>query len=341
MHANRSVRSCRPRETADSKGIHAMNSPVLLLVTVIVIGALSVNLAGAQQHKPLFPEVVDATHATERATALFHSFFTAKSRHDVEATMEHFSHPMLTYIDATLGWAFYTHEAFREVFAQYMPNWPPSGLSYPTRILGDENSALVAFTDTPELFGSEIRILAAIDMKDGKIVRWIDYWDGRHFGAELAAKMRTPADKFPSDFKEGTATDNASPRIHEIAGKLHAALASNDVASAAALFSYDAIYEDMTLRTQVLGRLAIERYLGRVLTKLPAGVGSSLLHVVGGDMGGGYEWQAAPTYRTTVRRGITAIALDQEGKITRVTSVWDGAMVPDADIQGLMTLSID
>jgi hypothetical protein len=43
----------------------------------------------------------------------------------------------------------------------------------------------------------------------------------------------------------------------------------------------------------VLGRLAIERYLRRALSKLPAGAGSSLLHVVGGDMGGGYEWQAA------------------------------------------------
>src|SRR3984957_2754694 len=45
----------------------------------------------------------------------------------------------------------------------------------------DTHSALVAFTDTPELFGAEIRILAAIDFKDGKVVRWIDYWDGRSF----------------------------------------------------------------------------------------------------------------------------------------------------------------
>jgi len=51
----------------------------------------------------------------------------------------------------------------------------------------------------------------------------------------------------------------------------------------------------------------IERYLGRAFSKLPAGAGSSLLHVVGGDMGGGYEWQAAPAYRASVRRGISAI----------------------------------
>ena len=66
-----------------------------------------------------------------------------------------------------------------------------------------------------------------------------------------------------------------------------------------------------------------------------------MLHVVGGDMGGGYEWQAAPDYRTTVRRGITAIALDQDSKITRLTTVWDGGMIPEADIKALMTLSLE
>jgi hypothetical protein len=87
--------------------------------------------------------------------------------------------------------------------------------------------------------------------------------------------------------------------------------------------------------------VAIERYLSRALATLPAGGGSSLLHVVGGDMGGGYEWQAAPAYRTTVRRGITAFALDQDGKISRLSTVWDGAMISDADIRALMTLSLD
>jgi len=285
--------------------------------------------------------IVDTTHATREAAEFFYSFFTAKNRHDVDATMNHFSKTTLTYMDATLGWPFYTYDALKDVFLQYMPKWPPSGLSYPTLILGDQQSALVAFTDTPELFGGEIRILAAIDIKDGKVIRWIDYWDGRHFGAELAAKLRTPADKFPTDFKENTALDNAAPTIRAAAGKLQAALAGNDAKGAAALFSSDAVYEDMTLRAQVLGHLAIKRYLGRAVAKLPAGAGSSLLHVVGGDMGGGYEWQAAPDYRASLRRGISAITLDQDGKITRLTTVWDGAMIPDADIKALILLSLD
>jgi len=96
----------------------------------------------------------------------------------------------------------------------------------------------------------------------------------------------------------------------------------------------------LTLRAQVLGRLAIERYLRRALAKLPAGAGSALLHVVGGDMGG-YEWQATPAYRASVRRGISAITLDQDAKITRLTTVWDGAVIPDADIKALILLSLD
>jgi hypothetical protein len=72
----------------------------------------------------------------------------------------------------------------------------PSGLSYPTRISGDMHSAVVAFTDTPELFGGEIRILAAIDFKDGKVVRWIDYWDGRSFQPHVRVSSRINFDIF-------------------------------------------------------------------------------------------------------------------------------------------------
>jgi hypothetical protein len=57
--------------------------------------------------------------------------------------------------------------------------------------------------------------------------------------------------------------------------------------------------------------VAIERYLVHALAELPSGAGSSLFHVVGGETGGGYEWQAAPAYRASVRRGISASTLGQ------------------------------
>jgi hypothetical protein len=189
----------------------------------------------------LFPEIVDASHATAKAAAFFHSYFDAKSRHDVDATMDHFSSTTLTYMDATLGWAALTHEALTAVFGEFMPAWPPSALSYPTRILGNEVSALVAYTDTPELFGGEIRTLAAIDIDDGKIVRWVDYWDGRHFGARQVASPRTPADRFPTDFNDGAAAGSSSALIREVAGRLHSVLASDDSGSAASLFSSEGV----------------------------------------------------------------------------------------------------
>lgn len=316
----------------------ALNTLVALAASVALFAA---NPSAAASSGATIPDVSDSTHATPKTAAFFESFFTAKSRHDVNATMNHFSTESLTYIDAALGWPFYSHEALKGVFAQYMPQWPAAGLSYPTRIYGDEHSALVAFTDTPELFGGEIRILAAIDLDKGKIVRWVDYWDGRHFGADLAAKMRTPADKFPTDFKESSAPSNASAKIRTVASKLHAAFANNDAKLASAMFSDDAVYEDMTLRTQVMGKLAIKRYLARALAKLPGGSGSTIRHVVGSDMGGGFEWQTAPKYEKTVRRGITAVALDKDGKITRLTTVWDGALLAQAEVQALTVLSIE
>lgn len=314
----------------------------ITLAAAIAVGSLAVSPSRAAPGGSLFPEVLDASHATKASSAFFHSFFSAKSRHDVGATMSHFSTKSVTYVDATLGWVFPSHEALNGVFAQYMPKWPASGLSYPTRILGDERSAIVAFTDTPELFGSEIRILAAVDLKDGKVVRWVDYHDGRSFGAALAAKMRTPSDKFPTDFKEGSApNNNASARLVSTASKLQAACTSGDAKAAAALLSSDAVYEDMTLRLQIQGKLAIERYLARALPKLPAGAGSTLLHAVGNDLGGGYEWQTAPAYRKTVRRGLTAVSLDAEGKVSRLTTVWDGAMISDTDLKALATLALE
>jgi hypothetical protein len=100
--------------------------------------------------------------------AFFKSYFTTKSEHKPVATSDHFSEAHLTYIDATLGWPFYSKKGMTDIFELYMPKWPPTGLSYPTRISGDFHSALIALTDTPQLFGGEIRILAAVDFKDGK-----------------------------------------------------------------------------------------------------------------------------------------------------------------------------
>src|ERR1700677_5398602 len=248
-----------------------MGEALMRYVATICAAAAMTLAAGNLHAEPIFPDVVDTSHATPEAAAFFKSYFTAKSEHKPVPTTDHFSEAHLTYIDAALGWPFYSKKGMTELFEQYMPKWPPTGLSYPTRISGDTRSALVAFTDTPELFGGEIRILAAIDFKDGKIVRWIDYWDGRSFGAETAAKMRTPPDKFPINFDYDVASDGASAKIKDVAQKLATAFAAGDAQAADALFSYDAVYMDRASRVRVLGKLAIGKYLSRTLANLPYG----------------------------------------------------------------------
>jgi hypothetical protein len=65
------------------------------------------------------------------------------------------------YVYATLGWELNGYDALKEVWAQYMPTWG-EGRSYPTRILGEVNggtgSVMLEFTDTPELFGADLRV---------------------------------------------------------------------------------------------------------------------------------------------------------------------------------------
>jgi hypothetical protein len=123
-----------------------------------------------------FPTIVDTRHANKEAVDLFHRFFATKSRHDCDATMAFISRDLSVYVDATLGWELNGYDALKEVWAQYMPTWG-EGRSYPTRILGEVHggtgSVMLEFTDTPELFGGDMRVLGAVDVVDGKNTRWV------------------------------------------------------------------------------------------------------------------------------------------------------------------------
>jgi hypothetical protein len=120
---------------------------------------------------------------------------------------------------------------------------------------------------------------------------------------------------------------------------LQTAFTAGDASAAADLFSNDAVYEDMALHGQLLGKLAIKRYLTRVLTKVPYGQGAAVAHVVGSDQGGGCEWRAAPGFPQ--HRGNTALALDTEGRITRLTVVYDSSLFSDADYRNLISLAAE
>ena len=173
-----------------------------------------------------------------------------------------------------------------------MPNWGGAARSYATKILANEISAFVRMVDTPELFGGELRILAAIDFADGKIVRWVDYWDGSAYPNNLYAQFRTPAETFPTDLKDGEVPTRAAPRARRHLHGVAAGLRPTDSAAAHDLLHTDVVLVDMALRTQVIGRLETVAYLERVLDQVPYGRSSTLRHVVGGASGGGFEWTA-------------------------------------------------
>lgn len=285
---------------------------------------------------PTYPATPDTRFAATETVEFLDSFFAAKNSHDVAATMSHFSPEVVTYTESILGWPLDGFDTIEATFKQYMPNWPADALSYPTRILGGTGSALIAFTDMPELFGGELRLLGAVDFADGKIVRWVDYWDSRDFDDALYKQLKTPADAFPTDFKEGLIEVTAAPEMVELSTKLQAAFAAGDVDAAAAMFGYDVVLEDMAIRSQIQGSSAVVRYLGAALSVAPYGTGSSLRHVVGGSTGGGFEWIAGDG--TSVAGGITAIEVEGDGLISRLTTVYDGRLLDDTRRDSLVRL---
>jgi ketosteroid isomerase-like protein len=270
--------------------------------------------------------------------ATLERFFATKTSCDVDATMSYFAPDLVTYTDATLGWNFDSFQALRNVFEQYMPGWKPPARSYATAILPGEVSALVHMVDTPELFGGELRILAAVDFRGGKIIRWIDYWDAGPYDEQLYAQFRAPTAHFPRDLKDTQVPTQAAPELVTAATCLQQAFAAGDVPAAADLLHTDVVLTDMSLRAQITGRIETARYLGRVLADVPYGQSSSLRHIVGGTAGGGFEWTAGPQHRGLA--GITALELDAGKLITKITSVYDSRQLAPARRATLVVASV-
>jgi hypothetical protein len=284
--------------------------------------------------KAPYPDIADTSHTTKKAADVFRGFFSAKSAHDADALMTYFARDPVLYIDASSGNQWPTWQSLADVFHRFLPPAAADALSYPLRIIGDEHSAVVEFEDTPSLFGRELRILGAVTFDDdGKIVRWVDYWDGRS-----SVRPTSIQPSYPTDFHDQVV--NASAKITSVANALQKAFAAGDAEAATALFSFDAVYEDMAAHTRVVGQLQIQRYLSRALGTIPYGAGASIAHVVGGDLGGGYEWNAAPS-AAPMRRGNTALELDAEGKITRLTTVYDSGLFPYDKYRELVLLGAE
>jgi hypothetical protein len=267
------------------------------------------------------------------------AYFQDKARRDVDATVAHFSEDPFVYIDASLGWSFPTREDLRGLFAEQMPQWPDGTHSYVTRILGDHNSAIVYFTNDPGIFfPADMRSISVVNFIEGKIARWLDYWDYNHIGAANLGGLRLPDDQFPTDFQESLVGEMASVRIKQVAAGLNGALATNEPDRAAALFAPDATYADLTAHVRITGRRHITSFLTGAQGTLPyTGAGVQVRHVVGSDLGGGYEWKA----NGIVPRGVNVLELDDQGQISNFESVWDGSRLNDDELLRLAAAAIE
>ncbi|WP_019073898.1 hypothetical protein [Streptomyces hokutonensis] len=289
---------------------------------------------------PGFAEASSDVSATApaRIQRLFASFLTAKSAADVDRTMAFFSRSDTTYWDATAGFDFPDWAALKAVFGAYMPTWGPAAHSYATNLLGGDTGAALFFTNTPEEFGHEIRGISVVDIRDGKFVRWIDYWDGRHYGLEALNGFRAPLAAFPSDFGWALPGENASSGLKRTVADLARSLGGGDFQRAAGLFEENGVLEDLTLHTAVAGPQSIAAYLKQAVGSLPYGRGARVRHTVGGDTGGAFEWTNS---RGPVPRGVSALQLDAAGKITRLSSIWDGSLVDPAWLTQRMAETIE
>lgn len=300
--------------------------------------AAGLAAVGVQAAAASSPAGADQASTPTAVTALINEYMAAKSSHSPDRTMAFFDKNHTTYVDGTLGWKFPTWNSLKALFDKYMPQWPAGARSYQTEVLGDAQGAVVFFTDTPQEFGHEIRGIAVVDIRHGKFVRWVDYWDGRHYGVAATESLRTPPSQFPSDFGESQVGNSAAPVMNRIAGELSADFAHDNSKQAASLFAPDAVVTDLTLHTTVVGRQSIASYLARALPSLPYGQGAHVRHIVGGAAGGGYEWTNS---RGPVPRGVTAIKLNSKGQIVELTSIWDGSLVTPAWLTQEMSLTIE
>jgi hypothetical protein len=249
--------------------------------------------------------------------------------------MSYFSTANTTYTDACLGVSLPSWEAVNSTFASAFASAPASAISYPLRIVGDTGSAAVELVDTPGFFvPQELRALSSITFDGhGKIIRWVDYWDGRS-----ALIQNAITSGYPADFQDSE--QNANPAVVQVTQKLQAAFAAGDAAAAVALMSYDVIHEDMAAHTRVRGQLQARRYYTRALGQLPYGPGAALVHAEGSRQGGGYEWSAAPD-AAPMRRGHTCVELDEAGQISRLTAIYDSSLLSYAAYQSLAGLAAE
>ena len=80
-----------------------------------------------------------------------------------------------------------------------------------------------------------------------------------------------------------------------------------------------------TAHTRVRGQLQAQRYYTRALGHLPYGPGAALIHAEGSPRAAAGSGRRAPG-AAPVRRGHTCVELNEAGKISRLTAIYDSSL---------------
>lgn len=252
-----------------------------------------------------------------------------------------------------------------QVFSNEVQSLGTANLTTVFRVTGDVNfGAIVEHVSARNVFFATngLTTQRVFDFDNGQVIRMTDYWDSREQGeSDIVGPAVTQGVAFPvAPIQPGgvprsasspaapgklalttsaTGQPSASAEMIEFAQRFHAALSSGNYNAILSFFTDDAIYVNPLLHQgpvlygnydqtiQIQGLELIARLFHAVLGDLPDGFGSSLLHIVGGETGGGFEWKAGGQYSTTgINRnglnGSTAIEL-YNGKIRRMSVKFD------------------
>jgi hypothetical protein len=114
----------------------------------------------------------------------------------------------------------------------------------------------------PELFGGELRILAAVDFGDGKIVRCVDYWDSSSFDDALYAQLRTPVDWLPDRPEGQSGRDSGCARTRRGGDGDPRRVRGRRRAGRGRSHAHDVVLEDMSPQATRAQRRCPETHVG-------------------------------------------------------------------------------
>ncbi len=246
-------------------------------------------------------------------------------------------------------------------------------------VTGDLNyGAVVEYVNLRNTFFSTngFSIQSVFDLDGGLVARETDYSDTRELGvsdivgpANLTGVAFPSAPIHPGGVPRSSATPappgavalatgvtgkpSASPEMVEFVQQFQGALRSRSVAAILSFFTEDAVYVNPLIHQgpplygnfdqtiQIEGRDLIAGLFASTINALPDCRGSSLVHVVGGSSGGGFEWKAGGRYADTGinRNGLSgSTGLDLfNWKIRRMSVKFDTFQLPVAAYDTIRT----